>query len=303
MKLPYYFTIFTFFTIFSHPVFATMLADDSNYKEGLKYLQGNGVDVNNFKALDYFKKSGNGLSLFEMGLMYENADKDLADYTVAPDNELAKKLFSQAFTALQKSAEEGDPSAQLYLGVMYYNGLGVKTDFKKARQWVDASTKKEYPQSWSMLAGLLLQSDPDLAYSYYEKAINLGFPEAQEGLVRVLEYKMKNSNYDDKYRVEINRLADKGNGYAMLSQAYYLSNNAAPDYSKAMELFKAASQIPYGELQASAYSGISLMYNRGEGVIKNRQIALHYLDKACQKSIFECYNRDVFRRGQETWPE
>ncbi|WMY72576.1 tetratricopeptide repeat protein [Buttiauxella selenatireducens] len=300
MKLPY---CFIAFTIFSHPVFATMLSDDSDYKQGVKYLKGNGVDVNNFKALDYFKNSGNGLSLFEMGLMYENADEDLTNYTVAPDNELAKKLFAQAFAALQTSSDAGDPSAQLYLAVMYYNGLGTKTDFKKARQLIDASTQKGYPESWSMLAGLVLKSDPDLAYKYYEKAIELGFPEAQKGLVSVLEYKMKNGNYDNKYRVEINKLADKGNGYAMLSQAYDLSNNATPDYSKAMKLFNDAAKIPYGDLQASAFSGISLMYNRGEGVIKNRQTALHYLDKACQKSIFECYNRDVFKRGEETWPE
>lgn len=300
MKLRYYFMALA---IFSHPVLAAMLADDSNYKEGVKYLNGNSVDVNHFKALDYFRKSGNGLSLLQMALMYENADKDLTNYTVAPDNELAKKLFSQALTALQVSSDAGDPSAQLYLGVMYYNGLGIKTDYKKARQLIDSATKKEYPESWSMLAGLVLKSDPDLAYKYYEKAIDLGYPEAQAGLVRVLEYKRKNNNYDERFRDEINKLADKGNGYAMLSQAYNLSNNGRPDYSKAMQLFKDAAKMPYGDLQASAYSAISLMYNRGEGVIKNRQTALHYLDKACQKSIFECYNRDVFKRGEETWPD
>lgn len=115
---------------------------------------------------------------------------------------------------------------------MYYNGLDVKTDFKKARPLIDVSTKKEYSESWSMLAGLLLNSDPDLAYSYYEKDIGLDFPDAQADLARVLEYKVKNINHDDKYRSEINTLADKGNGYAILSQAHNLSknNNENPDY-------------------------------------------------------------------------
>ena len=47
----------------------------------------------------------------------------------------AQKKYDLALKYCTPAAEQGDPEAQYYLGVMYDNGLGIKQDFFKAFEW------------------------------------------------------------------------------------------------------------------------------------------------------------------------
>ena len=42
----------------------------------------------------------------------------------------------------QKAAEQGDASAQFNLGVMYYDGQGVKQDYFKAVEWYQKAAEQ-----------------------------------------------------------------------------------------------------------------------------------------------------------------
>ena len=47
----------------------------------------------------------------------------------------SKYNYSEAFKFCSVAAEQGDASAQCNLGVMYYNGQGVKQDYAKTKEY------------------------------------------------------------------------------------------------------------------------------------------------------------------------
>ena len=57
-----------------------------------------------------------------------------ADYRAGMDA-YARGDYATALREWQPLAEQGDPSAQFYLGLLYENGDGVPRDFSKAREW------------------------------------------------------------------------------------------------------------------------------------------------------------------------
>lgn len=50
--------------------------------------------------------------------------------------------YRRAFIKLMPEAESGQPDAQYAVGYMYYYGLGVVEDKKKAWYWIDCAAKK-----------------------------------------------------------------------------------------------------------------------------------------------------------------
>ena len=48
---------------------------------------------------------------------------------------LASQDFADALPILQKVADDGDPMAMDYLGVLYQTGNGVSQDLSQAREW------------------------------------------------------------------------------------------------------------------------------------------------------------------------
>jgi len=56
---------------------------------------------------------------------------------------IAINLFSQInqteFESFKKGAEQGNEKAQLSLGILYFNGLGVLKDKNKAAYWIRKS--------------------------------------------------------------------------------------------------------------------------------------------------------------------
>ena len=51
---------------------------------------------------------------------------------------------------------KGNPQAQLYLGWMYYNGKGVKRNFKTSFSWYEAAAKNGMLEAWNAL-GLMYE--------------------------------------------------------------------------------------------------------------------------------------------------
>lgn len=281
---------------FSH---AVMMADDENFKEGYKFYTGDGVDVNELKAAEFFKKSGNGIANYYLANMYMYADEDLVKYSLREDKELAKEYLKKAISSLREGAVSGDPSAQLYLGYAYKGGMGIEKNEGISLDLIKQSAEQNYPPALASLGTMFAKSDSDKAYYYYEKAVNLGFREASEGLVKVNEDKYRDT-FNSVYEENIRKLATNGNPYAILWVAH--EENLNWHYDKAMSLFKAASKDNLASVKASAFSMIALMYHRGEGVKKSRAMSLKYLNEACRFSKFNCYDRDVYKDGKETWP-
>ena len=49
----------------------------------------------------------------------------------------------QSFDELRKAAEQGDPSAQCYLGICYQTGQGLQQDAVEAVKWLRRAAEQE----------------------------------------------------------------------------------------------------------------------------------------------------------------
>ena len=54
----------------------------------------------------------------------------------------------------EKSAKGGDAYGQYMLGMMYLGGIGVDTDIKKARAWLQKSAAQGYQDAQAALDAL-----------------------------------------------------------------------------------------------------------------------------------------------------
>lgn len=60
--------------------------------------------------------------------LHENDEKRALEYFEA-------KEYTKAFDLFEKSAKEGDPHSQYFLGHLYQEGLGIQKNHVKARSW------------------------------------------------------------------------------------------------------------------------------------------------------------------------
>src|SRR6185503_15918788 len=62
--------------------------------------------------------------------------------------------YGVALKEIRPLAEENDPEAQFYLGVMYAKGRGVPQDYQKAVQWYQRSAEQGFAKAMSNLAAM-----------------------------------------------------------------------------------------------------------------------------------------------------
>lgn len=114
---------------------------DAQYKLGIRYYTGDGVEKNHSEAVKWFRKAaeqGNAEAQYNLGVCYENGegvDKNLAE---------AAKWY-------RKVAEQGDANAQRNLG-MYY--IQEKRDNVIGYAWIFLSVKNGLEDLTSKLAEL-----------------------------------------------------------------------------------------------------------------------------------------------------
>ncbi|POG66384.1 kinase-like domain-containing protein [Rhizophagus irregularis DAOM 181602=DAOM 197198] len=107
---------------------------------GLLYI-GEGIDVDNQKAFELFKKSAesehsNGITM--LGYCYNNG------IGISINNKKAVELY-------QKAANLGNKTGQYNLAVMYEKGDGIEKDIDKAIYWYEQSAKQEHQDAQNKL--------------------------------------------------------------------------------------------------------------------------------------------------------
>ncbi|MEM7304137.1 MAG: tetratricopeptide repeat protein [Pseudomonadota bacterium] len=127
------------------------------------------------------------LLLFAIVLFHLSACSDETDPKKAFDN----GDYETAFNLWMPLAENGDDEAQNYLGIMYYLGLGVSKDSRKAVEWYqraaiagNADAQRNYGDMLNYgRAGL--KKDNFQAYKWYFAASQQGNKKA-ESQIRVI---------------------------------------------------------------------------------------------------------------------
>lgn len=132
------------------------------WKLGRMYAEGEGVDEDDTKAFDYFRRIANAHAddnprsmhasvyanaFVQLGTYYKTG---LADGTVERDMGQAARMFMHAATYF------GDPDAQYQLARLYLNGEGVPRDPEQCVRWLHAAAKKNHVSAQALLGDMLI---------------------------------------------------------------------------------------------------------------------------------------------------
>ncbi len=197
-------------------------------------------------------------------------------------------------------AEQGDDEAQLHLGLLYRDGLGVMPDHREALKWLRRSAEQENVNARIALGSLyadqqgLVQNDV-LALLWLNFAVSQGSQEAdllREDLLRRMtpaqimeaqrlgrEYKSEKDYINMVRGLKPRALSGDASAQMKLGTLYYKGQGVSRDYIEAARLFLLAAEKgdPY------AQSNLGYMYELGEGVSQDfGQAAKWYLKSAEQ---------------------
>jgi len=92
--------------------------------------------------------------------------------------------YSTALILFKKTAEQGNAEAQINLGIMYVEGLGVEQDDSKAVKWFRKSAEQGNAEAQGLLGtlyenGLGVPQDYTEALKWYRKAAEQGNADSQ----------------------------------------------------------------------------------------------------------------------------
>lgn len=289
--------------------------DAAKYKDeyaetylGLFYDKGIAVQKNYEIAYQWYYKAaikGNAFAQYSLGILYSEGNGVIKDY-------------NKAFIWFQKSAENNYVGAYYQLGRAYYNGLGVDKDEESAFKWHKKAAENNLPASQYALSLMYKNGDgceENLISAYYwvERAAENDYEDAYyvvgrsylEGICVEVNYK-KAFHYLSK-----GYLALDTNCIESLAEMYLKGLNVKRDVYTALELYNRALEFgdrsiyfkvgkvyedeglinqaisiynqghEEGNLKCTQRLGI--MYYNGEGVEKDLEKAIEYMEIAASK--------------------
>ena len=110
-------------------------------------------------------------------------------FIIEANNALAHKDYLTAFSKLSILAQHGNADAQYNVGSLYFNGMGVKNDFKQAFEWyhkaaLQGKAKAQYILGLMYQNGLGVQQDNKQSIDWYKKAATQGSESALQAIKR-----------------------------------------------------------------------------------------------------------------------
>ncbi len=88
--------------------------------------------------------------------------------------------YDRAYQIWRPLAENGDPDAQMYMGVLYSHGQAVPADMEKAAYWFEQAANNDNPHAQQEL-GLLyemgegVEKNFEIAKYWYHEAVAQGY--------------------------------------------------------------------------------------------------------------------------------
>jgi TPR repeat protein len=151
------------------------------------------------------------------------------------------------FNNILKAAQEGDPNAQVSIGLMYEEGEGVTQNYQEAVRW-------------------------------YRKAAEQGLALAQSGLGKMYELGHGvTQDYEEAIKWD-RKAAEQGLALAQwnLGAKYADGKKVNRDYKEAVKWLKKAAEQDFDEAQFD----LGLMFEYGDGVTQDYQEAIKWYKKA-----------------------
>lgn len=166
------------------------------------------------------------------------------------------------------------------LAMLYANGKGdIPRDIKKARELLQRAAAQDFAQAYTRL-GSLAQNEGEYADAVmcYEKAVALkNDAEALHALGLLYEKGIYTEKSSDGAVVQVQNKSK--------AQEYY-HKSASQGYKPALD-----SLMELAETSGAVAYLVGLLFENGQGVSKNEELALYYYRNACQLSYMPALER------------
>ena len=219
-------------------------------------------------------------SFLNFSFLRKDKTKELARKNDEPQESYEERI--------NRLANEGDVDACLTLGYMYlYGENGLEQDAQKAFQYYWMAAEKNDKIALNNLgslyfSGIGVKKDKKRAVELFEKAAQLGNNEASVNLAFVYLTSVKNIDANMRSTIVrlFNQAAEGGNitGQYMMSMIYYNGYGIAKNDERAFVLLKKAAE-QYDEAQYQ----LALRYMNAEGTPRNYKNAVANLVKAAKQ--------------------
>ena len=236
---------------------------------GTEQSEGSGLeDAQSYEQALKLAEEGDGASMYRLAMMYYNGEQ-------------TDKDVKQALRWFRESAKEEYVPAMLRMMQFYRDGEQVKQNFQLSMSWVKKAAATGDPRGQFALAdayiyGLAGRQDVDAGLAILGERAALGDESAERLVEKVLgDIQDARERFDAGIRnpstasgyYEMGMYCQKGDGY------YTYPREAAEYFQKAA-----------GKEHVDAQYQLACAYYYGEGVKKNEELCVQWLEKAAAKS-------------------
>jgi uncharacterized protein len=197
-----------------------------------------------------------------------------------------KPADAEALKALRARAEQGVAEAQLYLGVLYYNGdAGVAKDYREAARWYRKAADQNNAEAQFNLGlmydlGQAVSQDYSEAARWYRKAADQGNADAETNLAtKYGDGQGVPQSYAESARW-FRKAAEQGDADAQYNLGFMYDHGQrlgfTQDYSEAANWYRKAAD----QGSALAQGALGALYVLGQGVAKDYVQAYVWMDLA-----------------------
>jgi uncharacterized protein len=152
----------------------------AQYKVGVIYANGLGVEKNDGEAVKWYQKAadqGESDAQLNLGMMYATGRG------LEKDPKKAMEWYLRA-------AQQWNASAQNNIGSLYFNGEGVEKDDKKAFEWYLKAARLGLPLAQNNLGGMYVkgwgvEKDLNKGLEWILRAADRGLPVARENAFKI----------------------------------------------------------------------------------------------------------------------
>lgn len=252
---------------------------NAQYKIGVFYEKGKGVETNVRKSVHYIKLSaeqGNDMAQCKLGDSYQNG------IGLEQDPQQAVHYF-------QLSAKQGNALAQCNLGDCYKEGQGVENDPSQSVHYYKLSADQgeaaaQYNLGVCYKKGVGVKTDVNQAVQLYQSAAEQGFAKAQNSLGFCYKYGDGVPRDPEKAVHYFQLAADQGDSSAQcnLGACYKIGDGVEEDHEKAAKFYQLAAD----QGLADGLFKLGVCYALGHGVKEDNAKALEYYNRAAEKGHF-----------------
>ena len=194
-----------------------------------------------------------------------------------------RKDYVEAMRWDHQAADQGNATAQTYLGYLYEHGLGVPQDYSEALRWYRMAADQGYAPGQKNIGnlyeqGLGVRQDYGAAMRWYRLAADQGNARAQTNIGYLFE---KGLGVPRSYSEALSwyrKAAAQGEPTAQNNIGVFYANGFGVDrdYGEAKRWYRLAAD--QGNIDAQY--NLALLYNGGDGVTRDLAQARQWMQKA-----------------------